>query len=73
MQQETLLLNMISYQDALQNDIHVGEKVLAPFKEDGKYEPGTVVEGADIRKGQPDGKNVDRNYFYQELSSQVFI
>ena len=48
--QSTLLRNMISYEDALRNDIHVGEKVLAPVCNDGKYEPGTVVEGYDIRK-----------------------
>ena len=48
--QDTALRNIISYEDALRNDISVGEKVLAPVGDDGKYKPGTVVEGVDIRK-----------------------
>ena len=65
LQQETPLKNMISYEDALRNDIHVGDKVLAPFKEDGRYEPGTVVEGFDLRKNKQEGKQ--RLFHHQVL------
>ena len=61
--QSTYLKNMISYEDALRNDIHVGEKVLAPVCMDGKYEPGTVVEGYDIRKTKDSGSSENLDAF----------
>lgn len=49
LEQETPLENIISYEDALRNDISVGEKALVPFRDDGKYGPATVVGGYDLR------------------------
>ena len=57
--QDTALKNIISYEDALRNDISVGEKVLVPVGNDGKYKPGTVVEGVDIRKTKQLGNYKD--------------
>ena len=56
LEQETCLENIISYTDGLRNDIYVGDKVLAPVGEDGRYGSGVLVEGVDLRKGQSEGK-----------------
>ena len=54
--QDIALKNIISYEDALRNDIYVGEKVLVPVGDDGRYKPGTVVEGFDMRKSKRAGR-----------------
>ena len=54
-EQKTNLQDMIAYNDALRNGAYEGDKVLAPFMNDGKYVPATIVEGVDSRKTRRKG------------------
>lgn len=39
--------------DALRQPVGIGDKVLAPWQPDGRYGPGTVLDGVDRRDSQP--------------------
>ena len=51
---------MIAYKDAIRHHVCIGDKVLAPWQDDGRYGPGTVLDGVDRRDLQPQGikKNI---------------
>ena len=42
--QETSVPNMIAYKDAMRASASLGDNVLAPWKQDGCYGPGTVLD-----------------------------
>ena len=73
LEQETPLENIISYEDALRNDISVGEKALVPFRDDGKYGPATVVGGYDLRNADHKGKYVLCFMFYLFCCSVIYL
>lgn len=51
---------MIAYKDAIRHHVCIGDKVLAPWQDDERYGPGTVLDGVDRRDLQPQGikKNI---------------
>ncbi|KAJ7333601.1 hypothetical protein OS493_017143 [Desmophyllum pertusum] len=53
--QEVALFDMIAYKDAIRHHVCIGDKVLAPWQNDGRYGPGTVLDGVDRRDLQPQG------------------
>lgn len=53
--QEVPLFDMIAYKDAIRHHVCIGDKVLAPWQNDGRYGPGTVLDGVDRRDLQPQG------------------
>lgn len=53
--QETSVHHMIAYKDAIRSHVALGDKVLAPWQQDGCYGPGTVLEGVDRRDAQTEG------------------
>lgn len=53
--QEVPLFDMIAYKDAIRHHVCIGDKVLAPWQNDGRYGPGTVLDGVDRRDLQPHG------------------
>lgn len=53
--QEVALFDMIAYKDAIRHHVCIGDKVLAPWQNDGRYGPGTVLDGVDRRDVQPQG------------------
>ena len=54
--QEVALFDMVAYKDAIRHHVCIGDKVLAPWQNDGRYGPGTVLDGVDRRDVQPQGK-----------------
>lgn len=46
---------MIAYEDACRLNISFGDKVLAPWQGDGRYGPGTVLDGYERRDIQQEG------------------
>jgi hypothetical protein len=46
---------MIAYKDAFRLNISLGDKVLAPWQNDGRYGPGTVLDGCERRDTQVEG------------------
>lgn len=48
---------MIAYKDAIRHHVCIGDKVLAQWQNDGRYGPGTVLDGVDRRDIQPHGNN----------------
>ena len=65
--QDVGLHDMVAYKDAVRHHVCLGDKVLAPWQPDGRYGPGTVLDGVDRRDPQPEGKvnllNNFRNFF----------
>lgn len=59
---------MVAYKDAIRHHVCIGDKVLAPWQNDGRYGPGTVLDGVDRRDVQPQG-----TYFYFVLLSLVVV
>ncbi|XP_015779495.1 PREDICTED: uncharacterized protein LOC107357369 [Acropora digitifera] len=55
--QEVALFDMIAYKDAIRHHVCIGDKVLAPWQHDGRYGPGSVLDGVDRRDVQPKGYN----------------
>ena len=60
---------MIAFKDAFRLNISLGDKVLAPWQNDGRYGPGTVLDGYERRDTQIEGTFIVRirakqNYFY---------
>lgn len=53
--QDTSIHNMIAYKDGIRSHVSLGDKVLAPWQHDGRYGPGTVLDGIDRRDAQPEG------------------
>ncbi|XP_048578753.1 uncharacterized protein LOC5513500 isoform X2 [Nematostella vectensis] len=53
--QETPVQDFIAYKDAVRQHVCLGDKVLAPWQPDGRYGPGTVIDGVDTRDLQPPG------------------
>jgi len=53
--QEVTLFDMVAYKDAIRQHVCIGDKVLAPWQNDGRYGPGTVLDGVDRRDVQPQG------------------
>ncbi len=47
---------MIAYKDAFRLNISLGDKVLAPWQNDGRYGPGTVLDGYERRDTHIEGK-----------------
>ena len=56
--QEISVHNMIAYKDAFRLNISLGDKVLAPWQDDGRYGPGTVLDGYERRNTQYEGRYV---------------
>ena len=54
--QEVALFDMVAYKDAIRHHVCIGDKVLAPWQNDGRYGPGTVLDGVDRRDVPPQGK-----------------
>ena len=54
--QEISVHNMIAYKDAFRVNISLGDKVLAPWQDDGRYGPGTVLDGYERRNTQYEGR-----------------
>ena len=53
--QEISVHNMIAFKDAFRQNISLGDKVLAPWQNDGRYGPGTVLDGFERRDTQIEG------------------
>lgn len=53
--QEVALFDMIAYKDAVRHHVCIGDKVLAPWQDDGRYGPGSVLDGVDRRDVQTKG------------------
>ena len=51
--QETPIFDCIAIKDAMRQPVCIGDKVLAPWQPDGRYGPGTVLDGVDRRDSQP--------------------
>lgn len=49
---------MIAYKDAIRHHVCIGDKVLAPWQHDGRYGPGSVLDGVDRRDVQPKGNHL---------------
>lgn len=67
---------MIAYKDAIRHHVCIGDKVLAPWQKDGRYGPGTVLDGVDRRDPQPQGtcikKHQNPSYYLQLLQKNWF-
>ena len=53
--QDTPLYDLLAYKDVIRHHVCLGDKVLAPWQPDGRYGPGTVLDGVDRRDPQPPG------------------
>ena len=63
---------MIAYKDAIRHHVCLGDKVLAPWQPDGRYGPGTVLDGIDRRDPQPTGK-LEEGYKMKGLNQIVLL
>lgn len=70
LEQKVPLQNMISYEAALRSNVNVGEKVLVPLKDDGRYGPGTVVEDIGLNKTE-EGENENFHLLLPRISYSI--
>ena len=75
--QEISVHNMIAYKDAFRLNISLGDKVLAPWQDDGRYGPGTVLDGYERRNTQYEGKLISEiipswSNYYRFLNGKYF-
>lgn len=64
---------MIAYKDAIRHHVCIGDKVLAPWQDDGRYGPGTVLDGVDRRDVQPQGMHSVQCSILQSCYLGLFV